>query len=74
MFEQPHVTPDPMMQELYSVKEQIYEETRHMTGEEKIAWYRREAQKAARLIGCKLVPDLTRRDAHRFHRLEEGES
>ena len=71
MLEQPHVTPDPMMEELYSIKDQIYEETCQLSSEERIAWYHQQAQQAARLIGCKLVPDVTQRDVHRFVPLNE---
>ncbi len=74
MLEQPHITPDPMMEELYAIKEHIYETTRHLSPEETLAWYHREAQKAARLIGCKLVSDPDRRDVSRLVPLEEGET
>lgn len=60
MLEQPFVTPDVMMEELSAAKQMIHQELQTLGGNEQCDWFHQEAQKAAKLVGCILVPDSIR--------------
>ncbi len=52
--------PDPMMDELREIRDQISRDVEGMTSAEKLAYYRKGAEEAAALIGKVLVPHPTK--------------
>lgn len=74
MPEQPHVTPDPMMEELTAIKEAIYEEVKDLSPQERLRWYQEKAQEIALQAGQRLVPDQSRPGIMHLVPLNQDES
>ncbi len=74
MPEQPHVTPDPMMDELNATKEAIYEAVKDLSPEERLHWYQVKAQEIAIQAGHSLVPDRSRPGIMHVVPITQGET
>lgn len=74
MPEQPHVTPDPMMDELNAIKEAIYEEVKDLSPEARLRWYQDKAHEVALQAGHSLVPDRSRPGIMHVVPLTQGET
>ncbi len=64
--------PDPMMDELRAIRDELGRVTSAMSSEERIRFFQEQAKQAAALLGCRLQPHPTLRNTSLMVRLPEG--